>query len=96
MDFKTPETTTATTEPKIDYNVSIKRAAAIDEKTIMFDMIVNGVTIYGAAVKKNKDGGMFVSLPSRKGKDGKYYNIAYFPMNDEKQQEIINKVLSLN
>lgn len=52
-----------------------------NECSIVFDMKVNGVTIYGCwyrtgSDKKGVDYEM-VSFPSQKGKDGKYYNHAY-------------------
>ena len=58
-----------------------KDDAKENECSIVFDMKVNGVTIYGCwyrtgSDKKGKDYEM-VSFPAQKGKDGKYYNHAY-------------------
>ena len=58
-----------------------KDDAKENECSIVFDMKVNGVTIYGCWYrtgydKKGEDYEM-VSFPSQKGKDGKYYNHAY-------------------
>ena len=58
-----------------------KDDAKENECSIVFDMKVNGVTIYGCwyrtgSDKKGEDYEM-VSFPSQKGKDGKYYNHAY-------------------
>ena len=58
-----------------------KDDAKENECSIVFDMKVNGVTIYGCwyrtgSDKKGVDYEM-VSFPSQKGKDGKYYNYAY-------------------
>lgn len=69
-------------------NIEVLRAkdftkddAKENECSIVFDMKVNGVTIYGCwyrtgSDKKGEDYEM-VSFPSQKGKDGKYYNHAY-------------------
>ena len=58
-----------------------KDDAKENECSIVFDMKVNGVTIYGCwyrtgSDKKGEDYEL-VSFPSQKGKDGKYYNHAY-------------------
>ena len=58
-----------------------KDDAKENECSIVFDMKVNGVTIYGCwyrtgSDKKGEDHEM-VSFPSQKGKNGKYYNHAY-------------------
>lgn len=58
-----------------------KDDAKENECSIVFDMKVNGVTIYGCwyrtgSDKKGEDYEM-ISFPSQKGKDGKYYNHAY-------------------
>jgi DNA-binding cell septation regulator SpoVG len=43
-----------------------------------FDATVNGVEIKGLKlVLSTKDGNLFLSFPSEKGKDGKYYNIVF-------------------
>lgn len=61
-----------------------KDDAKENECSIVFDMKVNGVTIYGCwyrtgSDKKGEDYEM-VSFPSQKGKDGKYYNHAYIQL----------------
>jgi DNA-binding cell septation regulator SpoVG len=43
-----------------------------------FDVTINGVEVKGLKlVVSQKDGNLFLSFPSEKGKDGKYYNIVY-------------------
>ena len=58
-----------------------KDDAKENECSIVFDMKVNGVTIYGCWYRtgsdKKGDDYEMVSFPSQKGKDGKYYNHAY-------------------
>lgn len=51
------------------------------ENTIFIDLCVNGVTIYGCRYMEGKNGD-FISFPSHKGKDGKYYSHAYVPLDE--------------
>lgn len=51
------------------------------------------LTIYGCRIAAGKSGGNFISFPSRKGTDGKYYSHAYIRLTDEEQQEIIAAVM---
>lgn len=82
----------ASKEEKRDYEVKVTRAHELDN-CVMFDMEVNGVTIYGCNYKSmlRKDGsGEFIKIgfPSRKGSDGKWYSQAYFKISDELAEEI--------
>lgn len=66
------------------------------KETVFFDMEVNGVTIYGCRFVEGKNGD-FVSFPSYKGKDGKYYNHVYVKLDDAMISlidEQIDKLLS--
>jgi len=66
------------------YTIEVLRAKELDSGDIALDLIVNGVLIYGAFyVTREVDGKetSFLSFPSRKGSDGKYYKYVYFPMN---------------
>lgn len=58
---------------------------------IAFDMLVNGVTIYGCYYRegvKNGEEWSMVSFPSKKGSDGKYYNHAYIKLTPDDIQAI--------
>lgn len=73
-------------EKSANNDIKVTRAKDLD-KVIMFDMEVNGVTIYGCSYKtlQKKDGsGDFakVDFPSRKGSDDKWYHIAYVKLSD--------------
>ena len=61
--------------------IKVTRAREFENGGLVFDMVVNGVTIYGCQwVEGEKDGRdyAFVSFPSRQSKkDKKWYNIAY-------------------
>lgn len=53
---------------------------------VFFDLCINGVAIYGCSwiEGQKKDGTeyRFISFPSHKGKDDKYYNHAYVKLSD--------------
>jgi DNA-binding cell septation regulator SpoVG len=45
-----------------------------------FDVTINGVEVKGLKlVKSPKDNSIFISFPSEKGKDDKYYNTVFIP-----------------
>lgn len=75
-------------------HIEVTRAKdLIDKNVIMFDMIVNGVTIYGCSYRemkyKDKEGTFAkVGFPSRKGPDDKYYNHCYVKLTDDDITEI--------
>ena len=59
--------------------------------TTFLDLEVNGVKIYGCRYIEGKNGD-FISFPSYKAKDGKYYNYAYVEL-DEAMINLIDKQL---
>lgn len=71
-------------------NAEVTRANQVND-TVFFDMVVNGVTIYGCKVVEGSKGD-FISFPSHKGKDGKYYNHAWVKLSDEDTKKIIAQV----
>lgn len=88
-----------TNEAKREYDCVVTRAKEIKEGTVAFDMEVNGVKVYGCWYKEgtNKDGKEYqiVSLPQKKGKDGVYYSIVWFPMSKEVKESIIAQLQKL-
>ena len=78
--MKKPATKKAadTTEKKFLDNpvLEVSRVKMWDNGGVTFDLIVNGVKIYGCRVVEGKNGD-FIGFPSRKGSDGKYYSHAY-------------------
>ena len=52
--------------------IKVIRAHQFDDGSVAIDLDVNGVSIYNAVLREGKNG-MFVSWPSRKGKDNKYF-----------------------
>lgn len=57
-----------------------------------FNMILNGVTIYNCNVAETKEGKNFISFPSRRGSDGKYYSYVYFRFSDEDMNKVLEAV----
>lgn len=81
-----------------NYDVKVTHAKEVKEGSVAFDMVVNGVTIYGCWYREGeKDGEEYqiVNFPSQKGKDGKYYNIAWFKIDDELKADIIAQLQKL-
>ena len=81
-----------------NYDVKVTRAKEFENGSVAFDMVVNGVTIYGCWYREGeKDGKEYeiINFPSQKGKDDKYYNIAWFKIEDELKADIIAQLQKL-
>ena len=81
-----------------NYDVKVTRAKEFDNGSVAFDMVVNGVTIYGCWYREGeKDGKEYeiINFPSQKGKYDKYYNIAWFKIDDELKADIIAQLQKL-
>ena len=74
----------------VQIDAKVTRANQVKD-TVYFDVVINGVTIYGCKVIEGSKGD-FVSFPSHKGKDDKYYNYAYIKLSDEDTKNIISQV----
>lgn len=89
---------TQETEITQTYAVKVERVKAVKENVFAFDMIVNGVTIYGCwyrqGVKDGKEWSL-ISFPSRKAENGKYYNYCQFPISSTLKVEIEKQMESL-
>ena len=59
---------------------------------VSFNMVLNGVTIYSCTVAETKDGKQFISFPSRKGSDGKWYSYVHFRFSDADLEAILDAV----
>ena len=85
-------------------DIEVKRAKdftreGVDGCTIAFDMVVNGVTIYGCWYRegknKKKEDYTMVSFPSRKSDDGQFYNWAYVKLSDTDIENISKQIENL-
>lgn len=67
-----------------DIKVSRVKENKNKEDCYRFNLTVNGITLYGCQyityTAKNGDRSSFISFPSYKGTDGKWYNHCYFPI----------------
>lgn len=82
---------------KSDLDIEVTRAHQYANKktkkeTTFFDMKVNGVSIYGCTLVEGKNG-TFVSFPSYKGSNDKYYNHAWVELSDD-DIELIETLVS--
>ena len=78
--------------------IEVTRAAEIKEDCVMFDMTVRGVKIYGMCLrhyKNDKGEGDIISFPSKQAKDGKYWDVAWFPISNDLKAGLIDKIVSL-
>ena len=55
--------------------------------------VCDAVLIKGLRVLSNKEGGLFVAMPSHKAQDGKYYDTVKL-LTDEAKQELQDVVLA--
>lgn len=58
---------------------------------VFFSLILNGVIINNCKVVEGQHGD-FISLPSYKGSDGKYYSHVYFKFSEEDMQKVLDLV----
>lgn len=70
---------------------SVKNVKAFDWGTV-FTLVLNGVEIHGCKVAEARDGNSFISMPSYKGKDGKYYSHVYFRFSEKDTDAILKEV----
>lgn len=91
---------TTETEVTQSYSVKVLRVKAMpkSDHTFAFDMVVNGITIFGCFYREGvKDGKEWslISFPSRKADNGKYYNYVQFPISETLKGEIVKQMESL-
>lgn len=89
------------TKEKVNYTVEVTRAHDVsqDGKTrILFDAKVNGVAVSGMSylegVKDGKEWSM-VRFPQTKAKNGKYYNVVWFPASKELVENVAKQIESM-
>ena len=84
-------------DPEQTFSVEVTRAKELDN-CIAFDMIANGVKIYGCFYRTYEDRDRpgdekaFISFPSRKGSDGKWYQHAWFEVSPELLADIEKQI----
>lgn len=74
----------------------VLRAHEFEGGNISFDLRVNGVTIYGMTLVWDPDKKSYwCAFPSRKGKDGRFYKHAWFPIDEALQAGIEESIEGL-
>ena len=79
-------------DPIVVSSFKVSGVRTISNGTPFANVTINGVTVYGCAVKANKDGEAFLAWPSSKGSDGRYYKHAWAPLSQEDQDNIITEI----
>ena len=78
-------------KPAFDFEIQVTRV--LDGKYgVLFDMVINNVTIYGCRVAETKDGTPFVGFPQKKGRDNKWWSVAYAPLTAEQNAEVMRQI----
>lgn len=77
-------------ELKID-SFSVNRVHQFENGGVTFDITINGISIYGCNVVESTKGD-FISLPQRKGNDGKYYSIVWAKFSEADTKDILAEV----
>lgn len=70
---------------------SVIRTRMLESGSVVADLKINGIIIYGCFVVETKKGD-FISLPQRKGSDGKYYSIVWAKLSDQDTKDIIAEI----
>ena len=85
---------TKKSEAAVKNVIKVTRGHVFDDGSVAFDMEVNGVSIYNCTLREGKNG-QFVSFPSRKAKDGKYYSHCYVKLSEEDTKSIVEQLEAL-
>ena len=91
MNIKTKK---AENKEEVKNVIKVTRGHVFDDGSVAFDMEVNGVSIYNSILREGKNG-QFVSFPSRKGKDGKYYSHVFVKLSEEDTKSIVEQLEAL-
>lgn len=77
-------------------SVKVIKVTSVRDKRIRFNILVDGATyIYGMVyIEYQKDGkeGSFISFPQYQGTDKNYYNVCWFPINEELQADLEKQI----
>lgn len=88
-------------EAATNHEIKVTRANEIESKNvIMFDMVVNDVTIYGCSYRiltnhETNEEFAKIGFPSRKGNDNKWYNNVFVKLTADDIAEIEKQIEAL-
>ena len=81
--------------PTTKLDLGVRHVVQFDDDGIQFALDIKIgdrlVTIYNCRIREANDVN-FISFPSRKGKDGKYYSWAYVQLTQEEQDAVIEMI----
>jgi len=72
----------------------VARSTELSNGTVFFDLVINGIKFYGLSIQNGKNGD-FISEPSRKGKDGKYYKYYYLNLDEDTADAIMDVAMDM-
>ena len=82
--------------PTTKLDLDVRHVMQFDDNGIQFALDIHVgdrlITIYNCRIREAADVN-FISFPSRKGKDGKYYSWAYVQLTQEEQDRVIDLVV---
>ena len=84
----------ASPAPGVVTSYAVKNPKFFDWGTV-FTLEINGVEIHGCKVGERRDGNSFISFPSYKGKDGKWYSHVYFRLSDQDTDAILKELAEM-
>lgn len=84
----------AQAEPLQVTECRVTRAHRFSNGGEVFDIRLNGLTVYGCRLVDGKNG-TFVSFPSRQGTDGKWYSHVFAVLDDKTVEDICAQVAGL-
>lgn len=77
----------------VKHSFTVERVHVFEDGSVTFNMVIDGyVRVYGLRIYDGRDGKPFISFPSRKGKDDKYWNHVYCPLSPEDVESIARQV----
>ena len=82
-----------TNKELVKHSFTVERVHVFEDGSVTFNMVIDGyVRVYGLRIYDGRDGKPFISFPSRKGKDDKYWNHVYCPLSPEDVENIARQV----
>lgn len=89
----------STKTQEVTYDCKVTRANEVREGNVVFDMVVNGITIYSCwyieGTNKKGEPYQIISFPSQKFDNGKYYSHCWFKIEDDVKADIIDQLQKL-
>lgn len=72
----------------------VQNVRVVTDSMVTFSLRGHGHSLYGMKLCEGKNG-MFVTPPSQKGKDGKYYNLYAVYLSEDDEKKLIDQVCKM-